>query len=78
MLQRDPSKRLGAHKDAEEIKMHKFFKGIDWEAAKRRELDPPKVKIPEVPLEGVPIESIFGKIISAEGSKINGWSFVSE
>lgn len=32
LLQRDPSKRIGAsEKDAQELKDHPFFEGIDWE-----------------------------------------------
>ena len=30
MLNRNPQKRLGAHKDAEEVKEHEFFATIDW------------------------------------------------
>lgn len=36
-------KRLGAgQRDAEEIKEHPFFEGIDWEKVYRRQLKPPK------------------------------------
>ena len=31
------AKRLGAERDAEDIKKHKFFKRIDWDAVYRRE-----------------------------------------
>ena len=30
LLNRNPSKRLGAHGDAEEVKQHEFFAGINW------------------------------------------------
>ena len=34
LLNRNPSRRLGAGlRDADYIKEHSFFKGIDWEAA---------------------------------------------
>ena len=33
LLQRNPEKRLGGgESDAEELKQHPFFKGIDWNA----------------------------------------------
>ena len=32
LLNRNPKKRMGAgERDAEELKEHAFFKGIDWE-----------------------------------------------
>jgi len=31
LLCRDPEKRLGSEKDAQEIKEHPIFKGINWE-----------------------------------------------
>jgi serine/threonine protein kinase len=39
-LQRDPTKRLGTRGDAEEVKAHPFFAGLDWGAISRRELFP--------------------------------------
>jgi len=30
LLQRNPSRRLGSHRGANDIKTHDFFKGIDW------------------------------------------------
>ncbi|OMJ86471.1 hypothetical protein SteCoe_11963 [Stentor coeruleus] len=78
LLQRDPSKRLGAHKDAEEIKKHPFFNGIDWDVVLRKELSPPKVPLPEVPKTGIPAEKIYGMFFTAEYNKISGWTFVSE
>jgi len=42
LLQRDPTKRLGAGPgDAAELKAHPFFKGIDWDALYRKEVTPP-------------------------------------
>ncbi len=46
LLQRSPYKRLGSGKaDAEEIKSHEFFKGINWNDVLDRKLKPP---IPEI------------------------------
>lgn len=44
LLTADRTKRFGCLKDgAEDIKRHKWFKGIDWHACFRRELKPPYV-----------------------------------
>lgn len=49
LLNRDPSKRLGAGPgDAEEIKQHSFFKGINWEDVIERKLKPPKIQIKKI------------------------------
>jgi len=40
---------LGAGiRDAEEIKEHAFFKGIDWEKVYNKQLKPPKPKINKI------------------------------
>ena len=46
LLNRNPSKRLGAGPEgAEEIKRHPFFAPINWEEAKEKKLKPPKPEI---------------------------------
>ena len=41
-MQRDPSKRLGSgRRDAEDIKNHPFFAGINWQDAIERKMKPP-------------------------------------
>jgi len=46
LLNRNPLKRLGAGpNDAEDIKRHPFFAGIDWGKVERREYDLPKPKL---------------------------------
>ena len=78
-MQRDPSKRLGSQRDAEEIKQHRFFKGIDWNAVKNKELKPHKIKPPVIPVDGIPVEMMFGKIVNGENTKkVTGWSFISD
>jgi p90 ribosomal S6 kinase len=43
LLNRNPSKRLGAGADgADEIKRHPFFDGIDWEMVANRKMPVPK------------------------------------
>lgn len=76
LLQRDPSKRLGAIRDAEEIKQHRFFRGIDWEIVEKRGLKTHKIQIPPVNNDGPNVEAVFGRGQGSEGLKINGWSFV--
>lgn len=45
-MSKNPLKRLGAgERDAEEIKEHDFFKGINWDEIYQRRLSPP---IPEI------------------------------
>jgi len=41
LLNRNPKHRLGAKRDAQELKEHPFFNGIDWEALARKEITPP-------------------------------------
>ncbi len=42
LLRVDPSKRLGNGKDgAENVKKHKWFRGVDWDLVKNREIPPP-------------------------------------
>lgn len=39
---RDPALRLGAgHGDAEEVKAHPFFDGLDWNALENKQIPPP-------------------------------------
>jgi hypothetical protein len=37
-LSKNPTKRLGAQKDAEEIKAHPFFEGINWDDVLKKRL----------------------------------------
>ena len=39
-MEKDPEYRLGAN-GVKDIMDHDYFKGIDWEAMKRREVSPP-------------------------------------
>lgn len=40
LLNRNPRHRLGAQRDADELKEHPFFKNIDWEALAQRKVVP--------------------------------------
>ncbi|KZV64842.1 Pkinase-domain-containing protein [Peniophora sp. CONT] len=41
LLNRNPKHRLGAQRDAEELKEHPFFKNIDWVALGKKQVTPP-------------------------------------
>ncbi|KAH7102711.1 Pkinase-domain-containing protein [Auriculariales sp. MPI-PUGE-AT-0066] len=41
LLNRNPRLRLGANRDAEELKEHPFFSGIDWQALALKQITPP-------------------------------------
>jgi protein-serine/threonine kinase len=41
LLNRNPKHRLGATRDAEELKAHPFFADIDWEALAKKNVKPP-------------------------------------
>ncbi|KAA1466307.1 kinase-like protein [Dentipellis sp. KUC8613] len=41
LLNRNPKHRLGAQRDAEELKDHPFFKCIDWQALALKQVPPP-------------------------------------
>lgn len=77
-MQRDPRKRLGYSRDAEEVKEHRFFRGISWDAVYRKELCPPKVAKAEIPKTGVPAEEIFGNFVPTDTNKILGWTFIHD
>ena len=46
LLNRNPSKRLGAHHDAEEVKAHEFFHSINWDdiAARKGSVLKPEIR----------------------------------
>ncbi|KAJ3304883.1 Serine/threonine kinase [Kappamyces sp. JEL0829] len=46
LMHKNPARRLGASRDdAEEVKRHPYFTGVDWEALLRRETTPPFVPV---------------------------------
>ena len=46
LLNRNPSKRLGAGSEgSEDIKRHPFFNGIEWQIVRDKKLQPPKPDI---------------------------------
>ncbi|CAL8322029.1 unnamed protein product [Lota lota] len=50
LLQKDPEKRLGGgEEDAQEVKRHHFFQGMDWEALLAKKVKPPFVPVIKTP-----------------------------
>lgn len=45
-MHKNPARRLGASKDdAEEVKRHPYFTGVDWDALLRKDTTPPFVPV---------------------------------
>jgi serine/threonine protein kinase len=77
LMIREPSKRLGSSKkDAEEVKNHAFFKGINWEMVRNKEITPPPVKEIKRIMKEIPLDKIFqsGEDDEQEPPKLDGWS----
>lgn len=47
LLNRNPKNRLGAQRDAEELKEHAFFSNIDWKALSLKQVTPPFIPVVE-------------------------------
>lgn len=48
LLNRNPKKRLGSGPDdADPIKLHKFFEGINWDDVENLKLKMPKINVPK-------------------------------
>lgn len=79
LLKKDPGKRLGSIKDAEEVKLHPFFQGTCWESVKNKE-----IKSPIVPKSGyVPgfVPKFHMKEKPPEESDLRhleNWTFISK
>jgi serine/threonine protein kinase len=79
LMQRDPNKRLGARRDAEEIKEHRYFAGINWDMVIRRELRPPMPIKPILMPSYIPLEKVYGDLSKSkdQSNSVPGWTFVS-
>ena len=76
LLIRDPSQRLGAHSDAEEIKKHPFFKRVDWGQVMRREQKmprPPRHSVVPILIESA---KVYGDL-EVTRDAVEGWTFIS-
>ena len=78
-MQRDPQKRLGSRRDAEDVKEHKYFSGISWDAVLRRELKPPLPVKPILMPVYIPLEKIYGDLskLGDISNNVPGWTFIS-
>ncbi|OMJ76639.1 hypothetical protein SteCoe_23941 [Stentor coeruleus] len=79
LMQRDPNKRLGTKKDAEEVKEHRYFAGINWDMVLRRELKPPMPIKPILMPAYIPLENVYGDMSKSRDTtnSVPGWTFVS-
>ncbi|OMJ68879.1 hypothetical protein SteCoe_33533 [Stentor coeruleus] len=79
LMQRDPNKRLGTKRDAEEVKEHRYFTGVNWEIVLRRELKPPMPIRPIVMPAYIPYEKVYGDLsmLKDQSNSVPGWTFVS-
>ena len=77
LMQKNPAQRLGAGPtDAEEIKQHPFFRGLNWDDVLRRKLRPPKPVFRPIMHTGIN----FSQYTEAEDEtddRIHHWSFVA-
>ena len=88
LLNRNPSKRLGAGPDgAEEIKRHPFFVNIEWKTVREKKLSAPKLgesaqKVVESTFSEEQIKRIYEDLDEIqdeqyENRNVEGWSFVA-
>ena len=77
LLNRDPTLRLGAGPtDAEEIKRHPFFHGVDWADVRDRKLTPPKPLLMPVFRASISFDC-FCEPDAEHDERLPKWSFIS-
>ena len=77
MLNRNPNKRLGAGPtDAEEIKQHPWFKGINWDSVYNRNMNPVKPMITRIHASTLSTPLATPGVAEPTKNKIAGWSFI--
>lgn len=78
LLRKDPQRRLGYTRDAEEIKEHPFFKDTDWNAYLKKSVEPPISSPIKRIFKFVALERMFGEFEDEiESKNVDGWSFIS-
>ena len=74
LLERNPQKRLGSSKeDANEIKAHPWFRGIDWKEVMERKLSPPKPTIKPIVRKST-MKSVFEEVTKGERN-LDKWNY---
>lgn len=77
LLNRDPSRRLGAILDAEEIKKHPFFKKVDWNLVARREQKMPRPSRHSIVPILIESSKVYGDLDDINRAYIEGWTFIA-
>lgn len=75
LLNRNPRHRLGANRDADELKEHRFFRNVNWEDVLNRKLPVPPIDIPPVNLQET-IKVSFNDKAQEKVKRIEDWTFV--
>ena len=81
LLKRDPSKRIGC-KNKDEIKSHPFFKSIDWDKLKKRDLPPPSFEsdydeeVLNIKQENVNFRDLDYDESNYKFNRVPEWSFI--
>ena len=79
LLVRNPLKRLGAENDAEDIKCHPFFNGINWDAIYKKKAPVPRPKIEKFNTEQeIKIGLLCNTNACSNKDRLDNWSFVDK
>ncbi|KRX09229.1 Protein kinase-like domain [Pseudocohnilembus persalinus] len=84
LIHQDPEKRLGSKNDGEEVRMHKFFDGINWNDVYNRKLIPikpmmkNKVELYESPTRNMKITFSDQNMTRKDRNKqyVDEWSYI--
>lgn len=75
LLNRNPRHRLGANRDADELKEHKFFQNVNWNDVLMRRLPVPPIDMPPINLNETIKVSFNDK--SQTASRLQDWTFIN-
>ncbi|CAD8054131.1 unnamed protein product [Paramecium sonneborni] len=77
LLERNPSKRLGAKKDSEEVKAHPWFQGINWDDVMNKKLPVPMPSIMNQANQTIQVNFEEDSQIQQKKA-IDNWTFISD